>query len=446
VIAALAAAALIIAEALALFVVAAFVGAGFESDEKHAVSAVTLVALGLIAFVLPRALAGFDLSRRARGAIAGGVSFVAIYGALRLEFAGDFALWDFAWAGDFLENASAVTRAGSDALVGAFFVVGIWVWGLVRSAREEDLEFFPRTLGMSFLVVTLFVILGAGTSAAGQVAWGGAAFYAVAVVALALSQSARSGATIGTLRTGGVTAALLGGTVAAALAGLVLFGLIWGPLQGPAGWFIDNVVGTILVVALTPLLWALEHVMRFLFGGDNPFANLRLESQELVREVGREEAEEDRSTASQFFAYGLRLFGIVLVLAVTVGLVAFFTRFRKSSGTSAEAPDSVAGAGSLADDARALFRSLFRRRPERPVGASEGVVRLYREVLERADERGHSRPPGSTADEFAPELAETFQSPVTDEITRAFDEARYAGRPPDERALRDLQERWRLVN
>ena len=50
---------------------------------------------------------------------------------------------------------------------------------------------------------------------------------------------------------------------------------------------------------------------------------------------------------------------------------------------------------------------------------------------------------GITAAEFAPELAETFHTPVTDEITAAFQEARYAGRDPDPRTLADLERRWR---
>ena len=47
-----------------------------------------------------------------------------------------------------------------------------------------------------------------------------------------------------------------------------------------------------------------------------------------------------------------------------------------------------------------------------------------------------------TAREFAPELRITFASPVTDDITRAFEAARYAGREPDARAIEDLRRRW----
>ena len=48
-------------------------------------------------------------------------------------------------------------------------------------------------------------------------------------------------------------------------------------------------------------------------------------------------------------------------------------------------------------------------------------------------------------DEYSPALAETLQTDVTLEITRAFEEARYAGREPDAATVAELQRRWKLV-
>jgi len=50
------------------------------------------------------------------------------------------------------------------------------------------------------------------------------------------------------------------------------------------------------------------------------------------------------------------------------------------------------------------------------------------EVLQRAEATGYPREPGSTPNEFAPTLVTAFHTPVTDEITAAFEQARYAGR------------------
>jgi hypothetical protein len=70
---------------------------------------------------------------------------------------------------------------------------------------------------------------------------------------------------------------------------------------------------------------------------------------------------------------------------------------------------------------------------------------LYLDVLSRSERDGHPRGPGETPSEFAPVLTSAYGSPVTDDITRAFEEARYAGREPDERLVHDLHERWKLV-
>ncbi|MGH7753015.1 MAG: DUF4129 domain-containing protein, partial [Gemmatimonadales bacterium] len=56
---------------------------------------------------------------------------------------------------------------------------------------------------------------------------------------------------------------------------------------------------------------------------------------------------------------------------------------------------------------------------------------------------GHARRPGETPAEFAPVLEDTFHRPVTDEITHAYEQARYAGREPDGAALAALEHRWR---
>jgi hypothetical protein len=66
-------------------------------------------------------------------------------------------------------------------------------------------------------------------------------------------------------------------------------------------------------------------------------------------------------------------------------------------------------------------------------------------VLARAEERGHARKLDRTPDEHAPELRRIFDSSVTDDITLAFEQDRYAGREPDPAFLSELEERWRSL-
>jgi hypothetical protein len=137
----------------------------------------------------------------------------------------------------------------------------------------------------------------------------------------------------------------------------------------------------------------------------------------------------------------------MLALAIFVGaaiLVATaFVRLRNRRHGRVEDGREALSAGSLAEDFGGMLRGLFRRKPQPPPGyATTEATRLYLEVLARAERAGHARPAGETASEFAPELKATFATPVTDDITRAFEAARYAGREPDARTLEELRARW----
>ncbi|MGE5595739.1 MAG: DUF4129 domain-containing protein, partial [Hyphomicrobiales bacterium] len=82
---------------------------------------------------------------------------------------------------------------------------------------------------------------------------------------------------------------------------------------------------------------------------------------------------------------------------------------------------------------------------EQPPRGRTPAEQLYHEVLATAERHGHPRPPGDTPEEFAPHLRDAFRTPVTDDITRAFEHSRYAGRPPSDAEVTDLAHRWRTT-
>lgn len=427
------------AEALTIYVFAAWVGVAF-SDGDHAVGGATLVAVSLAAFGLPRLLGNFEAGPRARFAAAAVVTWALVYGALRLEFAGDLALWEYGWVAGFLRSPTRTMESGPDVIVGAVVIFGAWVWALTRSDADIDLETVPRTLGRAFAAVTLAAVLASPGPAAGEVARAAGAFYAVAVLALALSQSARSGATIGTLRAGGVTAVLLAGTTAVVFVGIVAFGLLWGPLAPPVGRVLGAVLEAVLIVVLSPPLWVMEQVARLIVGGELDLGNPRDLAQDAAD--GAPQGKDGVGPLERVGIYGARVAFLLLLVALAAVLVAVFTRVRRRTAEAvAPAVKSSAGTGILGD-----VRSLLGRLGRRPQGAPTGhdqAVRLYLSLLDEASRRGHPRNPGITAEEFAPELAATFRSDVTGEITSAFEQARYAGRRLDDAAVRDLERRWR---
>lgn len=431
----------IAAEALAIYVVAAWLSVTY-ADGQHAVNGVTLVVITLAAFGLPRFLGNLDIDTRARWALAAFSTWFLLYGALRIEFAGDFALWDFGWVARFLESPSETTDHHGDVLVGALFLIGAWVFGLVRSEADIDLELVPKELGGWFAAVTLVAVLASTASAADDVGRAAGAFYAVGIVALALSQSARSGASIGALRTGGITAVLLGGTLAAVIVCILVFGVLWGPLAPPIGHVLSLLLRGTLLAIFTPLAWVLGQVFG-LFIGDAATRPDVIAGLENVVSDASDPEDAELAGPARIAIYAVRALFLIVMVAIVAGIVALVMRLRKRSRTvtGVTATASSTGGG-LAADARSLLGRLRPHGRTREVDGDD-AVRLYVAVLDEAERRGHERSPGLTAEEFAPELSQAFQTPVTDEITSAFEQARYAGRQPDPSTVRELERRWR---
>ncbi len=427
------------AEALALYVFAEWVAAGYSSG-RGAVSAAALVIVSLVAYGLPRFAGNFRVSRGARRVATGAVAFLVLYGLMRAEFAGDLAIWDFRWAADFITSMEATAREGSAAAFGGLLLIVMWVRSSLRSENDIDLETVPRAMTWTFMVTTVVIVLGAASDRSGEVARGGAAFYTVAIVALACSQLAQSGATIGDLRAGGVTASLLGATAAATALCVVVFWLVFGLFAEPLGDLLGAVIETTLTIVLTPFAWLLSWVVGALLGD----VNLVQPTQDVISEAGRREPHGERTLFDRLALYGFRTFALVFVLAIIAGAIALAMSLRRRLRPSADRTVEPGTITALPRDPRSLWQALRRRRSA--AGAATlagGVYRLYTEVLDDAARRGRERRLSETPEEFAPKLSDTFHAPVTDEITVAFEEARYAGREPDPYLLADLEQRWR---
>ncbi len=426
------------AEALAVYTGSELIAAGYSSGQ-HSVSAFALVAVALVAYGWPRVPVNFNL-RPAHGLIATlALAYVMIYGTLRIEFAGDFALWDFSWIGDFLSDSESAAADGSAAALAAVLLTAVWVRSWLRAADEMELETLPRTIGVPFAAVTVLMVAGALTGNAGEVGRGGAAFYAAAVLALVCAQLAQSGTTFGELRAGGITAALLAGIAGGVAACVAVFGLvfgIFGDAVGAAVWFVVRIVLTIFLV---PFAWVFALVANALIGEG------KLDTERKLPErlaLPTNEKTSGDSLLETIVTYGLRALLLLVALGILLGLIALIALLRRKyrrrgAGGPAEGP--AAGL-----DRGGLFRWPFRKGAAGGVAVhGSGVVRLYRQVLDDADRRGAHRNPYETPEEFAPTLASTFHAEVTDEITFAFEEARYGGRDPAPAVVAELERRWR---
>lgn len=433
----------LLADALALAALAALVSLAFAAGSPAA-GFPLLMLLVLAGFFAPR-LAGAWLEPRRATLAAAGTALALVLTAASLTAAGDLSGWTFGWLVNFYREPEATMEAGAPVLAAVLLFAGAWARGAARAEQDFDLEHHARTMLLPFAVVIASAVLGAGSARAGDLATLTAAFFAAAVVSLALAQLALGGATLGTLRSGGITAVLLAGVAAAAIVSFALFGIAMrflGPVIGPP---LGAAAERVLIIVLTPVAWLLTAIFERLFSGIDPL-------QGLERVLERPAAEQpagsggDQSLPEQVGLFGARTAALLLFTALVAGIVFAWTRARRRYAALREGAVRGDAAGSLREDVLGLLRGLRPgRRQAAPDPGASAAARLYFEVLDDAERRGHPRDPAQTPHEFAPVLHDTYRSDLADEITALFEEARYAGREPDPRTVAELADRWRQV-
>lgn len=446
-IAVLAVVAAAIAEAMAFYCGAELLANGFNEERtgQFAPSAVTFGAVALLGLVLPRIGTELALSRRTSYAVIGVAAYVVLYGAFRIEFAHDLKLWDWSWVVDFLSSAEETARDGAPAIFGGGVLIVSFARAIWRGGADVELEYVPRSLSAPLVVVLLLVVFGAGSDRAGIIGRGAAAFFVFSVIAMALSQAALSGATFGNLRTGSVTGVLLAWTGVATVVGLLVFGVIIGSIGDEVGTLLYTVIHAVLYVVLTPIAWVLVWFFDLIIP-DQIATQQQLEdlADPVIpgdEQVGVDEEGEDPAWV-RLVKLVARLGILGIALLAVVGLLTLVVRLKRRGAAQRAGDATVTASGSVGADLLAGLRSLFSREGGPRKHQPAGIYQLYSEVLVDAEHRGTARQVGQTPEEFAPTLQRVYHTGLTDEITLAFEQARYAGREPDARMVADLQARW----
>jgi hypothetical protein len=417
----------------------------YSVEHPHAIPAWGFGVIALAGFYVPRFLEQYEIGPRAAYALTGFIGLLLIYVVVRIGIAGDVAVWDFGWVADFFRHAQRTVDNGGHAIAGGTLLLLTWARTSYRSSDDVEMEGISRGVAVPFAVVTILVVLGAQADRSGEIARVGVAFYTFAILSLALSQLALSGATFGDMRAGSTAGTLLAGVAVVAVVGLLIIGLlttVFGPYVGPV---IASATQWVLTIALTPFAFVLTKLFEALFQGNNPFPNLDRTTINNTRQAANPGSTHE-SQAHEVSMFMLRIIALVLMTAIAALFVTIFVRLRKRRHSLLEDDRVTSTTGDFRSDVGDFLRGLFRRKPSRaPLQASTETTRLYLEVLERAESSGAVKAEGETASEFAPALTERFASPVTDDITRAFETARYGAREPDARQLEDLRRRWREV-
>ena len=403
------------------------------------------VLVALAGYALPRILEVVGARSRRSEAMVAGAGLLLVYAVLRIEFAGDLAIWGFGWVGGFVRGEQGESATVVRPAIAAVLLAAVWIRSTSRSANGIERERLPRELGPEFAVVTVLVIVSLAGDRSGAVGRGGAAFYAVAVIALACGQLSLSGASIDDREAGSILTALLAGTVAVVVAGLALVTLVLtiaGPIIGPP---LGSALNAVLIVILWPFGWFVATLVHLFSGGHAEWPKPVLPSA-LTTGDPNQQGPVKPSPLAIWTAY---LFRAVLFAAIVAGAYGAFRwagRFRRRLRELDPGSPTDTASGRLRDDLTGAFRAVFRRQSGHDrVAAVSRAARLYLEVLAESERAGRRRAPAQTPAEFAPELAAAFQSPVTDEITRAFEQARYAGHDPSPEMVADLERRWRAV-
>lgn len=441
---------LLAAEALAFYTFGEVVMRILPEPGNQLVSAPAFVVVGYLAFLLPSAFDWFAIEGGKRIASIGVLGLVVLYGAMRIQYAGDLYLWDFGWLVDFVTATGTVRDWVIPVMTSTVLLVVTWARSGWRSRSGIWLETAPRSLAIPFALVTIALLVSAGSELSEIVTRAGVVFYGIALAGLATSQLAQSGSGIGGLRSGGVTTLMLAGTAAFAVLGVILIGIVLEPLLNvltpPAAAGGKAIAWFLTYAFFYPIAWVITHILEFILsflGGDGEPPQIDLPEPPVeVREAAGQDVDEGESLAERAARWGLAAGAIFLGIVGVAAVVFILAMLRRRDDEDAAAGSEAEHAGNLGDDLRDAARSLFRRDRGRGRPTGEGVVRLYQEVLASADRAGKPRAASQTPHEFAPILLSAFHRDVTDDITAAFEYARYSGRPPTEADLADLRRRW----
>lgn len=433
------------AYALIAFLVALTVGGGKPSFLG------TLFVVGG-AFTISRVLQGTVLSLGVLRLWGAFLSLLLFYAVVRIDFYGDWRLWDFRWLDLLINDTGESLREGSrgaTAVIGVPLLGAFWVRGILRGQQSITFDDVLGSFALGVMVMAGVLVFGSFVDDLPRfVEISAVPYVAVGLLAIGLAHASRASdsferqfTSVWLLAVGGTIASL---ALIALLFALIDFGLMregLGHAVHGLGWLISGLLYVLawpLVKLLEGVFWGLRELIELLGGEPG------LEEQEPVPPGGAQERGEPSDNSlpgwlETFIRYSV---GGVLLTALFVGVAVLFQRFQRPPRTG-EQRESVYEEGRLVADLGNFLGSVFgRRRTGGAYRPAEPVRRLYFEMLETAQSRGVARQPTNTPLELSPRLEQTFHSQTPAEITGLFDDVRYGGREPSSEEVRRLWAEW----
>lgn len=438
--------ALVLMEAIWVYAIVALAVALTVGGGKPTFFGVLFVTGG--AFTISRLLQGSVLSLGLLRFWGATLSLLLFYAVVRIDFYGNFALWDFHWLDQLINHthqALAKDSEGSTAVIGVPLLVVFWVRGILTGQQSITFDDVLSSFAFGVVVVAGVLVVGSFVDELpGGVQYIAVPYMAVGLLAVGLTHAARANDSASNqfmpawmLAIGGVIGlmaliALLFVVIDfdAARDGLAFvgYGIAW-VLAG-----VVYIVAWPVIKILEGIFWLMSFVAGGLYQNDFP------EPQPLPDTPTAEPQEAGDSILPDWVRLLVR-YGIAGALIMTVIVVTgvLFQRYRRLAEPD-EQKESVYQEGRLTTDLGNLLGSVFgRRRGGRVARVTEPARRLYFDMLAAAERRGVTRAPVDTPLELAPRLEVTFRSETPAEITGLFDDVRYGGLEPSAEEVQRLR-------
>ncbi len=430
--------------ALVAFIVAATVGGG-----KPTLLGVLVVVGG--SWTISRFLQANTMSLaplRIWGAL---LSLLLFYAVVRIDFFGDFVLWDFSWLDRLINHtrdALAADSPGSKAIIGVPLLVIFWMRGILSGQQPIEFPDVLSSFALGFGVIATVLVFG---SLVDELPRGveliAVPYVGVGLMALGLQHASQASDSFEREYTPAWLVAIMGAVAVMALIALLFVVIDFGTAQdglAAVAFGVGWVFAGILAILAWPLIKLFEGafwLFDFLTGG----LDAREQPVQVQGEPGGEASDGEASGDSVLPGWvgDLVRYGIAGVLIVMVA-AAFALSFRRLQRpqSAGENKESVYAEGRLAADLGNLLGSVFRRGRGRVPRTNEPARRLYFDMLAAAQRRGVERQPTETPLDLAPRLQSAFASQTPGEITVLFDDVRYGGAEADADEVQRLRTRW----
>lgn len=407
----------------------------------------SLVGVGLIvglSYTISRLLQSSDLELniiRIWGVVA---SLLLFYLIVRIDFFGDWRIWDFTWADRLAGGLTATVDAHPRAFLGIPVLWLIWMRGVARGQDPLMFEAVVSSFATGIVVIVVIQLLANAVDAPRTIGYVGVPYIALGLIAIGLTHAARSESEYGRSISGSWLLAI--GAAVGVLSLIAFFFVLidLGTIREAIA-FVATWIGRALFFVFYVVVYVIATIVEFVVRGFLSILGLSADNARPELNEAEPLPEREVSPASLpgwALWIGRSVAGMGVLGLALAALYFTFARFqkRKTPGTLKESTYTEGRLG--ADLGNFLGSVLGRLRPNLSFGEQEPVRRLYRDMLNEAAHRGIHRGDSQTPLELAPALDSAFGSRVPDRITDMFDDVRYGGLHPPAEEVRRLREEW----